>query len=315
MDVRQLNALLAVDEHGGFSAAADALHTVQSNVSAHVARLERELGVTLVDRQAGKLTQEGAVVANRAQRIRYELDGLVADLAALRDEIVGTVRLGVIGSTARWLVPRLLAAVRDRHRGIRLVVVDATSASLEPRLLSGSLDLAVVNLPVPGRDLASEELFGEDLVLVVPASHHLAHRRHVDFADLASVGLIMPPTGTAFRGELDAAAAAAGLLLHPLAEVDGVRLIASLAIEGHGPAIVPATAILGSQDRQGWEVLVVDGLPPRRVGVAQRRRALLAAPARAVLELLREVTLAADDLTGLHPLRGARAAPMPGPAT
>jgi DNA-binding transcriptional LysR family regulator len=315
MDVRQLSALLAVDEHGGFSAAADALNTVQSNVSAHIARLERELGVTLVDRQAGKLTQEGAVVASRAQRIRYELDGVVADLAALRNEMVGTVRLGVIGSTARWLVPRLLAAVREHHRGIRLVVVDATSASLEPRLLSGSLDLAVVNLPVPGRDLASEELFTEDLVLVVPADHHLAQRRRVDFADLASVGLLMPPTGTAFRGELDAAAAGAGLLLHPLAEVDGVRLIASLATEGHGPAIVPATAILGTQDRRGWEVLAVNGLPPRRVGVAQRRRGLLAAPARAVLDLLRDVTRAADDLTGLHPLTGARAALTPGPAT
>jgi LysR family hydrogen peroxide-inducible transcriptional activator len=315
MDVRQLNALLAVDEHGGFSAAADALHTVQSNVSAHIARLERELGVTLVDRQAGRLTHEGTVVASRAQRVRYELDGVVADLAALRDEIVGTVRLGVIGSTARWLVPRLLTAVSERQRGIRLVVVDATSASLEPRLLSGSLDLAVVNLPLPGRDLSSEELFSEDLVLVVPAGHPLAQRRRVEFADLSSVGLLMPPTGTAFRGELDAAAAASGLLLHPIAEVDGVRLIASLATEGHGPAIVPATAILGSRDHRGWEVLVVNGLPPRRVGVAQRRRGLPAAPARAVLDLLRDVTRAADDLTGLHPLNGGRAAPTPGHGT
>jgi DNA-binding transcriptional LysR family regulator len=315
MELRQLNALLAVDEHGGFSAAADALHTVQSNVSAHIARLERELGVTLVDRQAGRLTHEGTIVANRAQRIRYELDGVVADLAALRDIIVGTVRLGVIGSTARWLVPRLLTAVGERHPGIRLVVVDATSASLEPRLLSGSLDLAVVNLPVPGRDLSSEELFTEDLVLVVPAGHPLSHRTRVDFSDLSSVGLLMPPTGTAFRGELDAAAAQAGLLLHPIAEVDGVRLIASLATEGHGPAIVPATAILGSRDRESWEVLVVNGLPPRRVGVAQRRRGLPTAPARAVLDLLRDVTRAAHDLTGLHPLSGARGGPTPGPVT
>src|ERR1700681_1241393 len=107
MDVRQLSALLAVDEHGGFSAAADALHTVQSNVSSHVARLERELGVILVDRHAGRLTEEGQVVVAGARRIAGELDGVVADLAALRDEIVGTVRLGMIGTTARWFVPRL----------------------------------------------------------------------------------------------------------------------------------------------------------------------------------------------------------------
>ena len=50
MDLRQLNAVVAVADEGSFSAAADALHTVQSNVSTHVARLERELGVSLIDR-------------------------------------------------------------------------------------------------------------------------------------------------------------------------------------------------------------------------------------------------------------------------
>ena len=301
MDIRQLNALLAVEEHGGFSAAAEALHTVQSNVSAHVARLEKELRVMLVDRQAGRLTLEGTIVAGRAQRVRGELDGVVADLAALHHEILGTTRLGMIGSTARWLVPRLLRAVRVRHPGVHLVVVDATSASLEPRLLSGTLDLAVVNLPVPGRDLSSEPLFSEDLVLVVPAGHPLTQRARVEVADLAGVELLIPPTGTAYRAELDAAAAAAGIILRPLAEVDGVRLIATMATEGHGPAIVPATAVPAPEPGTGWDTIVVRGLPRRRVGVAQRRRGLPAAPARAVLELLHEVTAAATDLTGLHP--------------
>ena len=59
MDLRQLGALVAVADHRSFSAAARALHTVQSNISTHVARLERELGVTLVDRATGKLTPEG----------------------------------------------------------------------------------------------------------------------------------------------------------------------------------------------------------------------------------------------------------------
>ncbi|HET7721324.1 MAG TPA: LysR family transcriptional regulator, partial [Acidimicrobiales bacterium] len=73
MDLRQLAALVAVAETGTFSAAAEALHTVQSNVSTHVARLERELGVTLVDRAAGRLTEEGELVVARARRIQGEL--------------------------------------------------------------------------------------------------------------------------------------------------------------------------------------------------------------------------------------------------
>jgi DNA-binding transcriptional LysR family regulator len=95
MDLRQLAALVAVAEHGTFSAAADALHTVQSNVSTHVARLERELGATLVDRAAGRLTEEGELVVARSRRVQAELDALAADVASLRAEVAGTTRLGV----------------------------------------------------------------------------------------------------------------------------------------------------------------------------------------------------------------------------
>ena len=62
MDLRQLAALVAVADEGSFSAAARSLHTVQSNVSTHIARLERELGAVLVDRTRGTLTEEGEVV-------------------------------------------------------------------------------------------------------------------------------------------------------------------------------------------------------------------------------------------------------------
>ena len=115
MDLRQLTVLVAVAEAGSFSAAARALHTVQSNVSTHVARLERELGVTLVDRASGALTEEGEVVVGRARHIQAELEALSADVAALRDEVTGTVRLGCIGTSARWLVPLVLEAGHPRR--------------------------------------------------------------------------------------------------------------------------------------------------------------------------------------------------------
>ena len=69
MDLRQIRALVAVADHQSFSAAARSLHTVQSNVSTHIARLERELRARLVDRSTGKLTHEGEAVVARARRI------------------------------------------------------------------------------------------------------------------------------------------------------------------------------------------------------------------------------------------------------
>ncbi|HZU79000.1 MAG TPA: LysR family transcriptional regulator, partial [Acidimicrobiales bacterium] len=168
MELRHLQALVAVAEHGSFSSAADALGTVQSNVSSHVARLERELGATLVDRSAGRLTPEGEVVVARAYRVVGELEALTADLGALREEVAGFVRAGMIGTTARWLVPLLLAELQLRHPKLRLMVAEGTNTLLEPQLAAGRLDIAVVTLPLAGRDLVFEPLFEEDLVLVVP---------------------------------------------------------------------------------------------------------------------------------------------------
>lgn len=301
MELRHLQALTAISDHGTFSAAAEHLGTVQSNISAHVARLERELGAPMIDRSDGRLTEEGMAVVARARRILAELDALISDVAACKDEVSGTVRVGMIGTTARWLVPRLMDAARQRHPKLRLVVVEGIGTGLEPQLAAGQLDLAVLNLPVGARDLVARQLFEEDLMLVVPEGHAMADPdQPLTLDDLAEMELLLPLPGTAFRDELDAVTRPLGITLLPAAEIDGLRLIASLTFEGYGPAILPATAIptfLASRFRP----VPIEGLPRRRVGVAQRSRGLPSAPTRALLELLHQVVALPDGRPhGLH---------------
>jgi DNA-binding transcriptional LysR family regulator len=304
MDLRQLAALVAVADRRSFSAAARALHTVQSNVSTHVARLERELGVTLVDRSSGRLTGEGEVVVARARRVQAELDALLADVASLGAAVSGSARIGVIGTTARWLVPRLLVAMREEHPAVEVVVVEATTTTLGPQVAGGQLDVAVVNLPCSDPDLAAEPLFEEDLLVLAPRGHPLAGRDRVTLAELADHPLLLEPQGTAFRDDLDAEAARAGVRLRPQAEIDGLRLVASLAFEGFGAAVVPATAVPGWLEGD-WTRVAVDGLARRQVGMATRRRGLLSAPARALLAVLRRVVEEqAPSQPGLHPPGG-----------
>jgi LysR family hydrogen peroxide-inducible transcriptional activator len=299
MDLRQLAALVAVAEAGSFSGAARLLHTVQSNVSTHVARLERELGATLVDRTSGSLTDEGDAVVERARRVQHELESLKADVDALLHDVSGSVRVGCIGTVGRWLVPRLLEAVRVRHPKVTLVVVDATTTSLMPQLLSERLDLAVVNLPLNDPDVVVRPLFDEDRIVVAPDDHPLAKLDRVSFAELAGHELLLEPRGTAFRDELDRTAEAAGLTLRSLAEVDGLRLVASLAFEGFGPAVLPTTAV-PNWLKGAWRRIPVEGLASRQVGLAHRRRARLSAPARAVRDAIEDVVSRAD-LPGVHP--------------
>ena len=302
MDLRQLNALVAVADAGSFSAAARALHTVQSNVSTHIARLERELGTTLVDRASGALTEEGTAVANRARRIQHEIDALVSDVASMHDEVAGSARIGVIGTTARWLVPPLVDYLQEHHPKLHLVVVDATTTSLVPQLTGDRLDLAVLHVPVDDHDLESERLFDEDPMLVAPLTHPLAERTRVSLTDIVAYPVLLEPQGTGFRDMLDIQAARLGIVLQPQAEIDGMRLLASLAFQGFGPAILPASAAPGWVGGD-WKRIPIDGLDGRTVGIAWRRRGLLSAPARAVRDAVREVVMArAADQPGVHPI-------------
>ncbi len=303
MDLRQLNALLAVAEHGGFSAAARALHTVQSNVSTHVARLEKELGATLIDRATGKPTKEGEAVLTRAIRIRAELEAVSSDVASLGARVAGTARLGMIGTTARWLAPLLFEALEEQYPDVRMVLVDATTTSLLPRVDRGDLDLAIVNLPAESLESQTEPLFDEDRILLVPPDHPLGASPKVVLSELAGHDLLLEPVGTAFRDELDVQSAAVGVRLKARAEVDGMRLLASLVIAGFGAAILPASAVPPVPEGAvtPWKVIAVEGLQPRSVGLAHRRRGLLSSPAAAVRDLLRQV-VAADiaERPGLH---------------
>jgi LysR family hydrogen peroxide-inducible transcriptional activator len=305
MDLRQLAALVAIADTGTFSAAADALHTVQSNISTHVARLERELGVTLVDRAAGRLTEEGEAVVARARRVAAELEALQADVASLRDEVSGAARMGIIGTTARWLVPALLSAMEATHPKVSVSVLEGNNSTLVPALAIGSLDLAVVNAPVDDPDLILEPLYDEELVLIVPPEHALADRKEIRMADLDGHPLLLGPSGTAFRSDLERAADQAGITLQPKVELDGLRLIASLAFEGFGAAVVPSAAVpFWLVDSDAFRRITITDAGTRQVSVARRRRGLPSAPARALQEVMVEVLRAqAGVLRGVHPSR------------
>jgi molybdate transport repressor ModE-like protein len=288
MDVRQLSTLVAIADHGTFSGAARALFTVQSNVSSHIARLERELGVTLVDRSHGGLTEDGARVVERARRILREMDDIAADMASRDSLVSGQSRIGVIGTTARWLMPQFLGLLEQQHPNVRVIVQEGATSALVPNVLSGQLNGAVIHLPVDDPELVIEPLFAENLLLLADERHPLATREVIPLADLDDVPLLLPPTGAALRRVLDRAAAAAGITLRAQAEVDGVRLLASLALDGFGATIVPATAVpewlQGSFCR-----ITVPELPRRVVAFARRRRPSPSAPTIAALDTLRDV--------------------------
>ncbi|MGH1502212.1 MAG: LysR family transcriptional regulator [Acidimicrobiales bacterium] len=289
MDLRQLQAFLAVVDHGGFTAAARATHTVQSNISTHVARLERALEATLIDRATGRPTQEGEAVVARARRIQNELSALEGDVASLQGSPRGTVRLGIIGTTARWLTPLVVDGLAKETPDVRPVVVDATTSSQVLRLVEGDLDFGVVALPVDDPEVRTRKLFTEENVVIAPAGHPLTTATDpLGVGDLAGEELLLASPGTTFRRVVDEAFDAADLTPKVKVEVDGLRLLATLAFKGFGVAIVPASAAPGWVGGD-WVELAVEGLGRRTVGIATRRRGMLSLAAQSTIELVEKV--------------------------
>jgi len=284
MEFRHLEALVAITDEGSFTAAADALNTVQSNVSGQIRQLEIEIGVPVLvlRRRGAALTEAGRAVVTRARRIQRERDGILADVAELQGLRVGEAAFGIVGTASRWLVPELVASLRRDAPGVRLRINEGTSERLVAEVLTNQLAQAVVTAPVPGDRLISERLLDERLVGLVPEDSDLPSDGPVSIEAIARRPMVMPPANNPLRLEVQNAAAQAGVDLQVPIEVEGVRLIGELVGAGAGVSILPETAI--EPDTVGVRTVPVDGLPLRRLVLVTPRDAQLSVADRAVRE-------------------------------
>jgi LysR family hydrogen peroxide-inducible transcriptional activator len=288
MELRHLETLLAIAEEGSFTAAADALATVQSNVSDQVRQLENELGVPLLvrSRRGAEPTEFGVLVLDRARRVERELEAMRVDLALLQGLDTGYARLGVVGTASRWLVPALVADLRERSPGVRLRVNEGASERLFAELVDGELAQAVVTEPVNDRRLAVETLLEEDLIGLVGRDVTLP-REPVPLAAFAQIPLVLPPEPNPLRTELDHAAEEAGIALRVPVEVEGIRLIADLVVAGDYASILPETAI--PPELADARMVRIAGLPPRRLALVSARDAQVSLADQAVRESVRSL--------------------------
>jgi len=289
MDGRRLEALLAVAEEGSFTAAADRLRTVQSNVSEHVRQLEAELGVPLLvrGRRGAVPTEFGERVIARARSIRSELEALQQDISMLRGLETGHATLGLVGTVSRTLAPQIVGEMRRIAPGLSLRLTEGASERLAVEVAERELAGAVITEPLSDARLLVEHLRDEDLVAIVPEGSGLRDKTPVALEVIAREACILPPVGNPLRDELDATARADGVELRAPIEVEGIRLIADLVAAGEGVSILPESAAsdLGARVR----VVRLARMPPRRLALVTARGAQLSLADRAVHEAVRRL--------------------------
>jgi len=245
--LRQMRTYLAILETGSVSAAARSLGLTQPAASQQLHELERQLGLRLTDRAAGRAmpTAAGQALVAPARRALAAADEMVAAAMAHRAGDAGRVRLGAGATACIYLLPPALAAVKRRLPGIDLAVATGNTADIVRRVEDGELDLALVTLPVlRSRSLLVTHLLTDPLVALVPDGMPLAGgAAALRPADLVRLPLILYEAGGNVRRLVDGWFGRAGVTPRPAMELGNVEAIKGLVGSGLGCSILPSLAL------------------------------------------------------------------------
>ncbi|MBL8302661.1 MAG: LysR family transcriptional regulator [Ideonella sp.] len=265
VNLRRIEAFLAVADAGSISRAASHLAVAQSVVSRHVGALEAELGTRLFAR-----TGRGVVLTDAAQELAPRLRAALEDMARATqaaadrgDQPSGVVRVGLVPAATRPLVGLLHRRVRERYPRIRLQFVDGFSNALEERLVQGELDLAVINR----FDLAAHR--GEERLCVLasqvvgPAGAFGPEPAEIGFRQLAELPLVVASRPNGLRVALDQLCRQAEVQLNIVVEADSLLTMKDLVLQAGLHTVLPHHVV--HEDVQAGRMsvarLVRPGLP------------------------------------------------------
>ncbi|MGW0536704.1 LysR family transcriptional regulator [Streptomyces sp. NPDC003032] len=291
MTLDDLRVFVAVCRAGSLSAVARDLTCTQSAVSQHVKRLERELGVSLLERHARGVvpTSAGRVLRAAASEGIGGIDLAVRRLREQARGDGGAVRITTGATTVRHFMAEAVVGFRERYPrvGLEFQTVSSSSGCFDA-LAADDLDLAWITLGEPVRGIEQRPVVALPWVLAVRADDPLADRPRVEPAELAGGQLITPPANSTSRAQLDSHLGDLGVVLPPgtsVADWDTAVLLAEL---GLGQAVVPALPGWRGRAPAGLRMVPLPELPPLSVGWAVRRWDALSPLARAFADTVAE---------------------------
>lgn len=248
-----------------FGRAAARLEMLPAALGRAIRQLEDGLGVVLFERttRSVTVTPEGARILREARQLVDDTDAAEARWRRLGRKAGKVVRLGAMDSAASGLVPQLLADLARAAPDVRVQLVEDRSIRLLPKLLAGSLDLALVR---PGlrpfhRRLRAEFLLYETPILLLPATHVLSDKGTVRIADLAETPMVVPDRRSRPHSHdlVLGLFAAAGVVPKIIQNADEKQTMLNMAAAGIGGAIAP----------RWWSSIAPAGVAIREIALSE----------------------------------------------
>ncbi len=294
MNLRQIEIFQAVVEAGSFSRGAEATLLTQSTVSQHMAALEDDVGLRLLDRtgRGAVLTEGGKLFLRHARLVMAELSALRQAMTAFRGLADAPLLVAASNIPADYLIPGMLTALAARHPGIALSVVSGDSRGALDRLLGGEVELAIIGSRFAADGVDFAPLASDQLVLVVGAQHPWRGRSSVQLEELAQVDSIARESGSGSGRALQEALRGAGF--DPARLRVTVRLGSNEAVKqavagGFGVAFLSELSVKRERERGDLHTVEIANFQvQRRFWLCRRQGRSLSPAAAAFAALLQE---------------------------
>jgi DNA-binding transcriptional LysR family regulator len=290
MDVRQLEYVVAVADHGGFTRAARAVHVSQPSLSQGVRTLEAQLGLELFARlgRAGRPTPAGELVVDAARQVLRDLAEVRTVAAAVAGLQTGRLEIATLPTLAVDPLAPLVGRFRLAHPGVTIRVREPEEGSaIDRQVASGRAELGLTDITTVGTGLTRVELFRQQVVAVCPPGTEV-EGDVLSPAALAAMPLIATPSGTSTRRLLERAVARAGAEPTIAVETSSREAMLPLVLAGAGTALLPA-GLAADAAARGAVVRPLRPALTRRIGILHRP-GRLSPPAAAFVTLARDLT-------------------------
>ena len=295
LDVKRLRILREVANRGSFSAAAEELYLSQSAVSQQVATLEREVGMSLLERtNAGpKLTDAGRALVTHTDAVLCRLEEAERELAAIAGLEGGRIRLVSFPTASATLVTRAVSSFRDRFPNVELYLAEAEPEDSLPALKAGEYDVAltydfVLNPDEDDRDTERRLLLEDQMLVAMPRNHRLTKKKAVRLDEFSDDEWLTGVSAGSCRDHMIELCQVAGFDPKISFESDDYHTLQGLVAAGMGVTLMPELAFAGRHTE--LELRPVAPKPPiRRVWATTLAEGSRAPATEAMLDVLAEV--------------------------
>lgn len=272
-----------------FSRAAQRLYISQSAVSQAIKNLESRMDTQLFTRsdKRVRLTPEGEMLYSHVQQAFGLLKSAENKILQMKELEEGEIRIGAGDTVCKFHLMPFIEEFNKKYPKIRILLLNRTSSQIKTMVKNGYLDMGIVTMPVSEHDFEVEEFVEVQDIFVFGKNYDFLKGKDMALEDLDSIPLLLLPTGTSTRTNLDNHLRSMNIAVTPEIELESVDLLVEYARIGFGVAHVVAESAEALINSGELSVLSLQNpLPKRALGIITNKDAIMPPAASKFMSLI-----------------------------